>query len=153
MKNILKLLMVLSVVFGSVSCGGSADEGPQVSEKIVAEWHLVSMSGVSTVPQVYVNFAQDMSFELYQKVGDGVHRSITGRYSVNAEKKTISGMYEDNYPWKYDYKFEIKDNTLVLSAVSDTYSVVYTREAIPAEVRQMSLPLVKSVSAQLPRCL
>ena len=142
-------MLAVAAVLAFASCVKSEDA---VVKELAGDWYYETVEADTPV-QVYVSFAKDMTFELYQKVGDGVHRSITGRYSVNAEKKTISGMYEDNYPWKYDYKFEIKDNTLVLSAVSDTYSVVYTRGAIPAEVRQMSLPLVKSVSAQLPRCL
>lgn len=148
-KIIYRAFVALAAVILFMGC---QSEGQKALSQIVGEWHY---SGVEEGVQedIWIAFSQDMTFELYQKVGDGVHRSITGRYSVNAEKKTISGMYEDNYPWKYDYKFEIKDNTLVLSAVSDTYSVVYTRGAIPVEVRQMSLPLVKSVSAQLPRCL
>lgn len=131
---------------------GCQSEGQKALSQIVGEWHY---SGVEEGVQedIWIAFSQDMTFELYQKVGDGVHRSITGRYSINADKKIISGMYEDNYPWKYDYKFEVKGNNLVLTAVSDTYSVTYTRGIVPAEVRQMSLPLVKSISAELPRSL
>jgi hypothetical protein len=94
-----------------------------------------------------------MTFELYQKVGDGAYRSITGRYSVDAQKRTISGLYEDNYPWRYDYSFEVNSDYLTLTAQSDSHSVKYTRKAIPSSVRQMSLPLVKSEFVELPRFL
>ena len=148
-RVIFRMFLAVAAVVLSMGC---QSEGQKYLEQIVGEWHHRGVeSGVQE--DVWIAFSQDMTFELYQKIGEGVHRSITGRYSLNADNKTISGLYEDNYPWKYDYKFEVNGNTLVLTAVSDTYSVTYTREAIPGEVRQMSLPLVKSVSAQLPRCL
>ena len=148
-KIIFRAFVAIAAVVLSMGC---QSEGQKYLEQIVGDWHYNGAeNGVQE--DVWIVFSQDMTFELYQKVGDGVHRSITGRYSINADKKIISGMYEDNYPWKYDYKFEVKGNNLVLTAVSDTYSVTYTRGIVPAEVRQMSLPLVKSVSAELPRCL
>ena len=148
-KIIFRAFVAIAAVVLSMGC---QSEGQKCLEQIVGDWHYNGAeNGVQE--DVWIVFSQDMTFELYQKVGDGVHRSITGRYSINADKKIISGMYEDNYPWKYDYKFEVKGNNLVLTAVSDTYSVTYARGIVPAEVRQMSLPLVKSVSAELPRCL
>lgn len=148
-KIIFRAFVAIAAVVLSMGC---QSEGQKSLEQIVGDWHYNGAeNGVQE--DVWIVFSQDMTFELYQKVGDGVHRSITGRYSINADKKIISGMYEDNYPWKYDYKFEVKGNNLVLTAVSDTYSVTYTRGIVPAEVRQMSLPLVKSISAELPRCL
>ena len=148
-KIIFRAFVAIAAVVLSMGC---QSEGQKNLEQIVGDWHYNGAeNGVQE--DVWIVFSQDMTFELYQKVGDGVHRSITGRYSINADKKIISGMYEDNYPWKYDYKFEVKGNNLVLTAVSDTYSVTYTRGIVPAEVRQMSLPLVKSISAELPRSL
>ena len=69
MKNIYRILLIISAALFAASCG-SKEEGPNVAENIVAEWHLTSISGMSTVPQVYINFAQDLSLQIYQKVCD-----------------------------------------------------------------------------------
>mgnify|MGYP003299296187 FL=1 len=82
MKTIYKLLLALSVAFASISCGETGSDGPVVSDQIVGEWHLVSVSGLNSVPQVYVEFGQDLSFELYQKVGEGRYRKYEGTYAV-----------------------------------------------------------------------
>lgn len=144
MKNILKLLMVLSVVLGSVSCGGSGDEGPQVSEKIVAEWHLVSMSGVSSVPQVYVNFAQDMSFELYQKVGEGRYRRYDGTYTVTGS--VVSGSYSDKKKWGSDYDASFDGEKLVLTAKNGSAEVcTYEKKALSDTDKANAILMTKSV--------
>ena len=149
MKIIYKVFVALVAVILVAGCQ-SKNQG--YVDQIVGEWHHQgSDSGVQE--DVWVAFCADMTFELYQKVGDGAYRSIAGRYSVNAAKKTISGMYDDNYPWRYDYKFEVNSKTLTLSVESDNYSVKYKREAIPSSVRQMSIPLVKSQSVEVSRCL
>ena len=149
MKIIYKVFIALAVVIFVAGCQG---EGQKAVDQLVGEWHYQgSENGV--LEDIWIAFNPDMTFELYQKVGDGAYRSTAGRYRVNAAKRTVTGLYEDNYPWRYDYKFEVGSDTLTLSVESDGYSVKYTRKAIPSSVRQMSIPLVKSRFVEIPRCL
>ena len=113
MKTIFRLILALSVLAAAVSCG-EKDKGPAVSEKIVAEWHLVGVSGMTSVPQVYVDFAQDMSFELYQKVGEGRYRKYEGTYTVAGS--VVSGQYSDGEKWGSDYKASFEGDNMVLTA-------------------------------------
>ena len=84
----------------------------------------------------------------------GAYRSVSGHYGIDAKTKVLSGIYDDSYSWKYDYEFKVEANTLVMTAVQlPSYSVTYTRGTIPSQVRQMSIPLVKSQSDDFPRFL
>ena len=148
-KIINKILVALAAVIFVVGCQGKEQA---IVNQIVGEWHFQGTDS-DVQEDIWISFGKDMTFELFQKVGDGAYRSITGRYSVDAQKRTISGLYEDNYPWRYDYVFEVNSDYLTLTAQSDNYSVKYTRKEIPSSVRQMSLPLVKSGFMELQRCL
>lgn len=113
MKTISKIILALSVLAAAVSCG-EKDNGPAVSEKIVAEWHLVGVSGMTSVPQVYVDFSQDLTFELYQKIGEGRYRKYEGTYTVTGS--LVSGQYSDGEKWGSDYKASFEGDNMVLTA-------------------------------------
>ena len=53
MKNLFKLMLALSAVIAFSSCGSTGAD-PEESGNIVSEWHLISVSGLSSIPQVYV---------------------------------------------------------------------------------------------------
>ena len=148
-KIIYRTLVALVAVIMSVAC---QSEGEQYLNQIVGEWHYTG-SDSNVDEDIWIAFNSDMTFELYQKIGDGVHRCIKGTYSINVKDKIISGLYEDNYPWKDDYKFNVSDKVLALQTVSDGQHYAYARQSIPSEVRTMSLPLVKSGCVFGPRCL
>lgn len=113
MKTISKIILALSVLAAAVSCG-EKDNGPAVSEKIVAEWHLVGVSGMTSVPQVYVDFSQDLTFELYQKIGEGRYRKYEGTYTVTGS--LVSGQYSDGEKWGSDYQASFEGDNMVLTA-------------------------------------
>lgn len=139
MKKILYIMAAALVA--AVSC---QKDGDRVLEQISGEWHYsATESGVAE--DVYVAFSEDGTFEIYQKIGEGPYWYSTGDYKLDAESMVLSGVYTDRYPWKYTYKVSVSDKTLTMTAVEqDGHSVTYTRESIPVQVRQMSLPLTKS---------
>lgn len=142
MKVIAKILFTLSIVFASVSCGNK-DNGPAVSEKIVAEWHLVSVSGITSVPQVYVNFAQDLTFELYQKVGEGRYRKYEGTYAVAGA--LVSGKYSDGVAWGSDYEASFDGDNLVLTAKNGSAEVcTYEKKALSQNDKAEAVLATKS---------
>lgn len=130
-----------AALVAAVSC---QKDGDRVLEQISGEWHYsATESGVAE--DVYVAFSEDGTFEIYQKIGEGPYWYSTGDYKLDAESMVLSGVYTDRYPWKYTYKVSVSDKTLTMTAVEqDGHSVTYARESIPAQVRQMSLPLTKS---------
>lgn len=139
MKKILYIMA--AALIAAVSC---QKDGDRVLEQISGEWHYsATESGVAE--DVYVAFSEDGTFEIYQKIGEGPYWYSTGDYKLDAESMVLSGVYTDRYPWKYTYKVSVSDKTLTMTAVEqDGHSVTYTRESIPVQVRQMSLPLTKS---------
>ena len=117
-------------------------------DDIVGDWHYsAEESGVKE--DIWISFAADGTFGMYQKIGEGPYWFSEGEYSLDAETKVLSGVYSDRYPWKYSYKVSISDRTLVMTAVElETYVVTYEKAEIPVEVRQKSLPLTKSESVE-----
>ena len=142
MKTIFKFILALSVFAASVSCG-EKDNGPAVSEKIVAEWHLVNVSGMTSVPQVYVNFSQDLSFELYQKVGEGRYRKYEGTYTVAGS--VVSGQYSDGEKWGSDYKASFEGENMTLTAQNGSEEAcTYEKKALSDTDKADAILVTKS---------
>ena len=143
MKTIYKLLLALSVAFASISCGETGSDGPVVSDQIVGEWHLVSVSGLNTVPQVYVEFGQDLSFELYQKVGEGRYRKYEGTYAVAGA--IVSGKYSDGEKWGSEYEATFEGGQLVLTAQNGSAEVCkYEKKALSESDKADAILVTKS---------
>ena len=119
MKRILNILAAAIVLIG---CAVSCESAPKLDEGIVGEWLLTEMDGnqasaMST--SVYVEFRSDLSFDMYQKVGDIMrYRRYEGTYSIAGS--VISGQYKDGKKWGTDYRaaFEADGEVLVLTAVT-----------------------------------
>ena len=113
-------------------------------DKVVGEWHYSGTeSGVGI--DVYLGLSQDYTFELYQKIGEGPHYLYKGKYKFDGE--VLSGTYNDYTPWAHEYKVTKSGSSLVLTSVSDdSYSVTYTKEAIPESVKTRYMPATKAVS-------
>lgn len=142
MKTISKIILALSVFAAAVSC--NKIKGPVVAESIVAEWHLVSVSGQSSAPEVYVNFAQDLSFELYQKIGEGRYRKYTGSYTVT--ESIVSGTYSDGEKWGSDYEASFDGENLILTAQNGSTEVcTYEKKALPDTDKAGAVLVTKSV--------
>lgn len=114
MKKIIRIMILAAALCAAVSC----KKAPETSTAIVAEWHLVEMTGVeaSSLPQVYIDFKADFTFELYQKVGQGRFRKYDGTYAVAEE--TVTGKYDDGENWGSGYtaSFEADGEILVMTA-------------------------------------
>ena len=142
MKNIYRILLIISAAFIAASCG-SKEDGPDISADIVAEWHLTSISGMSTVPQVYINFAQDLSFQLYQKVGDGRYRRYDGTYAVAST--VLSGKYADGQAWGSNYTVSFEGEVLVLTADNGSAEVCkYEKKALSETDKAEAILVTKS---------
>lgn len=141
MKRILYIFVAVAALILTASCQKEAD---RLAEGLVGDWHYTAEeNGVKE--DIWVSFAEDGTFEMYQRLGEGPYWLSAGEYTLDAEAKTLSGVYSDRYPWKYTYKISVNSSSLVMTAVElESYSVTYTREAVPAEVVAKALPLTKS---------
>ena len=112
MNKIKYILIALAAVFFAASC----EKAPQTSTAIVAEWHLIEMTGAqpSDLPSVYIDFKADLTFEIYQKVGEGRYRRYDGTYVVT--ENVVTGKYSDGEDWGSGYTAAFEEEILVLTA-------------------------------------
>jgi hypothetical protein len=159
MKKISYIFTALILTLVSVSC--KKDKGPDIATGIVAEWHLVGMTGyeASQLPSVYVEFKADKSFDMYQKVGDVQRYSrYTGTYAVTGNSMT--GEYSDGIKWGGDkrngitYKVSFDGAVLCLAADNGSGEVCrYEKASLPQGEKDAADMKTKSSSMSEERFL
>ena len=127
-----------------VSCGGDK-EGQQteltLEQKLCTEWHSTS---VSLDADIYISFADNNTFELYQKIVEGAYRLYRGTW--NLEEDVLTGKYNDGEDWAAAYQISIEGETLTMTSKNDAAEVsVYKKAEIPATVIETSETIVKSL--------
>ena len=133
--------ILAALLLTATGCEKPAD---RLIDKIVGEWHYTAEENGVT-EDIWISFGADGTFEMYQKIGEGPYWHSTGEYTADPATDILTGVYSARYPWKYSYKVEAGTGTLQMSAVEiEGHTVTYTREAIPAEVRDKSVPLTKA---------
>lgn len=148
MKKILYILLAIAAITG---CGPKPTPVPPVEEdtlakKIAGEWHC-TVSDMDA--DIFLGFAEDGSFELYQKIGEGSHRLYRGTWKVADESLGyITGKYNDGSAWGSDYAVTISDDRNHMTMVPRNSAVqieyVYSRQSIPEEIKSGSVIVVKS---------
>ena len=119
MKRILNILTAAALLIGLAT---SCETVPKVEAGILGEWQLTEMGGVevsSLSTSVYIEFKEDKSFDMYQKVGEiSRYRKFVGTYSVSGS--IVSGEYKDGEEWGSDYRvtLEAEGQVLVMTAVT-----------------------------------
>ena len=121
-----------------VACG---KETP-AEKGIHGQWKSTSLSAEG---EIYLSLTEDNNFELYQQIGEGRHRLYRGTYSF--ENDILKGKYNDGEDWAYSYQVVLSGNTMTLTTLDESAQVsVFQREAIPAEVKDGSVVVVKSAA-------
>ena len=113
MKTLLRVLAVCAVaVLLAASCG------KKDKLSVVGCWQLESLETRAAVGDVevdiYVSFASDRSFELYQMIGEGRYRRFTGTYTLTGT--VIDGTYSDGSKWGSAYDVSVEGKTLTLTS-------------------------------------
>ena len=122
---------------------GCQSEGQKALSQIVGEWHY---SGVEEGVQedIWIAFSQDMTFELYQKVGEGRYRRYDGTYTVTGS--VVSGSYSDKKKWGSDYDASFDGEKLVLTAKNGSAEVcTYEKKALSDTDKADAILMTKSV--------
>ena len=139
-----RLFYIITALMLMVSCGG--DKGGQQTEltleqKLCTEWHSTS---VSLDADIYISFADNNTFELYQKIVEGAYRLYRGTW--NLEEDILTGKYNDGEDWAAAYQISIDGETLTMTSMNDAAEVsVYKKAEIPATVIETSETIVKSL--------
>lgn len=149
MKNIKIWSLVALLALALVGCkdkGGNDDDAPKpaptpstegLAKDIVKQWRIVSFDGANTEYfDVYIDFKEDGSFEMYQRLYTLNYELYTGTYNVSND--ILTGSYADGENWKCAYKGEVsgEGTNLILHSQEDvSLTSVYAGTIIPESVK------------------
>lgn len=141
-----RLIYIFSALVLLASCGkNEEDKKPELTleQQLVGQWHSVSNS---LEADLYIDFQEGKTFELYQQIGEGAHRLYRGTW--NLEGTLLTGKYNDGEDWAAAYQVEMREKQLVLTSSNDAAEKsTYEKAEIPAEVKETCEVIVKSSSA------
>lgn len=138
-----KILYIISALMLFAACGdknGGDKTGLTLEQKLCGEWHSTSLP---VDGDVYIDFNEDKTFEMYQKIGEGAYRLYRGTW--NLEENLLTGKYNDGEDWAAAYQVAMSDKFLTLTSGNDAAEeTVYERSEIPASVEESCEVVVKS---------
>lgn len=145
MKKIKLLSLLMLVALTIAGCKNKNPEpgpnpGPQPlpggAVNVVGEWHISTFEGEVAPFDVYLAFAEDGSFAMYQRLYTLTYALYEGTYNVAGD--ILTGSYTDGQNWKCGYKAELSADgkTLTLYSQEDvSLKTVYTKTTIPDSVK------------------
>ena len=138
-----RLIYIFSALVLLASCGkNEEDKNTELTleQQLVGQWHSVSNL---LEADLYIDFQEGKTFELYQQIGEGAHRLYRGTW--NLEGTLLTGKYNDGEDWAAAYQVEMRETQLVLTSSNDTAEKsTYEKAEIPAEVKETCEVIVKS---------
>ena len=129
-----RFLYIISALMLLVSCDDKGDWRPTLTleQKLCTEWHSTNLS---LDADIYISFADNGTFELYQKIVEGAYRLYRGTW--NLEEDLLTGKYNDGEDWAAAYKVTIVNNVLTLTSYNDTAEEsVFEKAKIPSEIKE-----------------
>lgn len=140
-----KLLYILSALLILAGCG--KDKGAKelsLKEQLCGEWHSIRLAVDDA--DVYLNFIEGGTFEMYQQIGEGAYRLYRGTWGLDGN--TLTGKYNDGEDWAAGYDITVSDKTLTLTSKNDAAEdSQFSRAAIPAEVKDRCVPVVRAAGS------
>lgn len=140
MKRIFAVFFALMLL---ASCGKNGEDNkPELTleQQLIGQWHSISNA---LEADLYIDFQEGKTFELYQQIGEGAHRLYRGTW--NLEGTLLTGKYNDGEDWAAAYQVEMREKQLILTSNNDTAEKsTYEKAEIPAEVKETCEVIVKS---------
>jgi len=130
MKRKLYILSLIALIF--TSCGEK--EMPKTLEDSLCDndWHSTSL--VLDDADIYLDFFEQGTFIIYQKIGEGGHTAYTGTWTLNGN--ILSGKYSGGEDWAASYAITMHDKFLTLISQNEAAEEsVFQTCTIPEEVR------------------
>ena len=136
MKKLFSILAIAVILLAGVSC--KKESKKEKTPPVIGEWKLeqIVSKSVQYAGQeidIYVSFAKDGSFELYQMVGQGRFRKFTGTWKLSGS--TLSGAYSSGKSWGSDYRIAAEGETLSLTAAVGGDESIYIKTIIPESIK------------------
>ena len=125
--------MLVAVMFTGCEKVTNPD-APGVKGVLSGEWVLTSWNETAPEFNVYIDFNDDDTFEIYQQVWSFDYELYTGTYTVTGD--IVTGIYSDGSIWASGYKFVKDGDTLTFYSQEDqSVTSVYTKCEIPAGIK------------------
>lgn len=149
-----KIIFILATATLLVACGEKENNGNEngnengnggtteltLEQKLLGEWHSTMLV---LEADIYLSFAENKTFEIYQQIEEGAHRLYRGTW--NLEDNLLTGKYNDGEDWAASYLLTIHDKILTLVSNNDAAEEsVFAKEEIPAEIKETCETIVKS---------
>ena len=143
-----KFIYIMAALLTLAACGKKPDNKTELTleQQLCGEWHSTSLS---IEADIYISFAEDKTFEMYQQITEGAHRLYRGTW--NLEETLLTGKYNDGEDWAAAYEIVIEGETLTLTSVNDAAEKsVYKKAEIPEDIKTCSAVVVKSAAEHAP---
>ena len=136
MKSLKIFSLVMLLALAITGCKKDATvTGGGAKGAVAGEWVLTSWNEAEPEFNVYINFGDDNTFEIYQQVWSFDYELYTGTYTINGD--IVTGVYADGSNWACGYKFVKDGDTLTMYSQEDqSVTSVYAKCEIPAEIKQ-----------------
>lgn len=136
------IIAALSLLVSLVGCGPKPDPTPEIKIDVTGEWELTGVTTKSAkigdvTVNVYMSFAADGTFVLYQQIGQGRFRTFDGNWTL--EGSLLSGKYSSGDPWAASYEVTQEGDTMSLAAVDLTEVDTYRKTTIPESVKEEAI--------------
>ena len=133
----LKILSLVAAVLFAVACGEKQNnpDGPNGDKgALTGEWVLTSWNEAEPEFNVYIDFNEDNTFEMYQQVWSFDYELFKGTYTI--EGNVVSGVYDNGAAWACDYEYVLEEQTLTLHSRETVKSKsVYEKCTIPEQIK------------------
>lgn len=140
-----KFIYIMAALLTLAACGKKPDNKTELTleQQLCGEWHSTSLS---IKADIYISFAENKTFEMYQQITEGAHRLYRGTW--NLEETLLTGKYNDGEDWAAGYEVSIEGSTLSLTSVNDAAEEsLYEKSEIPESVMEGCVVEVKSFTS------
>ena len=134
--------IVYVIMLALLTIAGCMKEEPvlTLSQKLCAEWR---GSELSIDAAIYMKFASDGTFELYQKMSSEEFELRRGTWTLTGD--ILSGKYNDQEAWSTSYKISVENDRLTMVSQGEGAETnIYVKTEIPEYIKGSSTVVVKS---------
>ncbi|MBO7263535.1 MAG: hypothetical protein J6U93_03320 [Alistipes sp.] len=154
MKNLKIWSLALALLVAMTGCEPADDqEGAskqpfnpiataQLAEKLVGAWEITDYAGQPAEFDVFIEFAADGAYELYQRMFNHDYEKLVGTYELlDAELTGVYTFGTESVDWNNSYTVKIAENPLRLRLVEadGTYAEYKAVESVPAYVKDQAV--------------
>lgn len=141
-----RIAYIFAAIMLLASCNGKNPDSGKLTleQQLYGEWHSTKLS---IAGDIYLDFNEDKTFELYQQIGQGSYRLYRGTWGL--QENLLTGKYNDGESWATAYEIMVSDKSLTMVSKNDAAEQsLYSKKDIPADVKDKCVTVVKSGDVQ-----